>query len=132
MLVAGSRMVTMLQKLPLISWPSTALSLEWSRLRKVGMSSVWALANQESSHVGASGVGVAIVRGSPPLPLLPPPCFSVALGCILLVGNARVMHLTVVFGYQGADKDSEQLDFTLTRFWKLRSANLRLLVGVSV
>ena len=38
---------------------------EWSRLRKKGLASVWALASQDSSHVGNAGVGVVSLRGAP-------------------------------------------------------------------
>ena len=42
---------------------------EWSRLRSKGLSSIWAPASQESSHVGNAGVGVISLRGAPlPLP----------------------------------------------------------------
>ena len=35
---------------------------EWDRLRRKGLASVWALACQDSSHVGAVGVGVISMR----------------------------------------------------------------------
>ena len=38
---------------------------EWSRLRSKGISSVWAPASQDSSHVGNAGVGVVSLRGAP-------------------------------------------------------------------
>ena len=38
---------------------------EWSRLRGKGISSVWAPASQDSSHVGNAGVGVVSLRGAP-------------------------------------------------------------------
>ena len=38
---------------------------EWSRLRKKGLPSIWALATQDSSHVGNAGVGVVSFRGAP-------------------------------------------------------------------
>ena len=38
---------------------------EWSRLRVKGLSSVWAPASQDSSHVGNAGVGVVSLRGAP-------------------------------------------------------------------
>ena len=37
---------------------------EWSRLRQEGLASVWALASQDSSHVGNAGVGVVSLRGA--------------------------------------------------------------------
>ena len=39
---------------------------EWSRLRGKGLSSIWAPASQDSSHVGNAGVGVVSLRGAPP------------------------------------------------------------------
>ena len=33
---------------------------EWARLREKGLATLWALASQESSHVGNAGVGVAV------------------------------------------------------------------------
>ena len=38
---------------------------EWKRLRDKGISSVWAPASQEFSHVGNAGVGVVSLRGAP-------------------------------------------------------------------
>ena len=39
---------------------------EWSRLRVKGLSSLWAPASQDSSHVGNAGVGVVSLRGASP------------------------------------------------------------------
>ena len=60
--------------------------VEWSRLRTKGLASIWAPASQDSSHVGNAGVGV--------------------------VSSWRFMHLVVLYGYQGADVDAEQLAWT--------------------
>ena len=38
---------------------------EWSRLRGKGLSSFWAPASQDCSHVGNAGVGVVSLRGAP-------------------------------------------------------------------
>ena len=38
---------------------------EWSRLRGKGLSSIWAPASQDSSHVGNAGVGVVSLKGAP-------------------------------------------------------------------
>ena len=92
---------------------------EWSRLRSKGHSSVWAPASQESSHVGNAGVGVVGLRGAP-LALL---TFATAqfesffdcgraVRCLLPLGAGRFMHLFVLYGYQGADSDAEQLALT--------------------
>ena len=46
---------------------------EWARLRGKGITSIWAPANQDSSHVGNAGVGVISMKGAffafLPLPL---------------------------------------------------------------
>ena len=92
---------------------------EWSRLRSKGLSSVWAPASQDSSHVGNAGVGVVSLRGAP-FALL---SFATvqfksffdcgrAVRCLLPLGAGRFMHLFVVYGFQGADADSEQLALT--------------------
>ena len=38
---------------------------EWARLRSKGVASIWALASQDSSHVGNAGVGVVSLQGAP-------------------------------------------------------------------
>ena len=38
---------------------------EWARFRGKGLSSVWAPACQETSHVGNAGVGVVSLQGAP-------------------------------------------------------------------
>ena len=38
---------------------------EWTRLGRKGLASIWAPANQESSHVGNAGVGVISTKGAP-------------------------------------------------------------------
>ena len=88
---------------------------EWSRLRMKGIGSVWAPASQDSSHVGHAGVGVVSLKGAP---LSLPTAFShlFALGravrCLLPLGVGRFMHLVVLYGYQGSDNSSEQLQLT--------------------
>ena len=37
--------------------------------------------------------------------------------CVLLVGGARVIHLVVLYGYQGAGRDAEQLAFVSLLWW---------------
>ena len=63
---------------------------EWSRLRGKGLSSIWAPASQESSHVGNAGVGV---KGAPLLflPLLLPSL----RGSLIAVGRLGVCFLLV-------------------------------------
>ena len=92
----------------------------WSRLRRKGFSSIWAPASQDSSHAGNAGVGVVSMRGAP----LALPTFATAqfksffdcgraVRCLLLpLGAGRFMHLFVLYGYEGADTDPEQLALT--------------------
>ena len=92
---------------------------EWSRLRKKGLASIWAPASQDSSHVGNAGVGAVSLRGAP----VSLPTFATAssggffdcgraVRCLLPLGSGRFMHLVVLYGYQGADADPEQLALT--------------------
>ena len=71
---------------------------------------------RRGSHVGHAGVGVVSLKGAP----ISMPSFATSafrelfeLGrlvrCVLPLGSGRVMHLVVVYGYQGADEDSEKL-----------------------
>ena len=89
---------------------------EWSRLKGKGLSSIWAPASQESSHVGHAGVGVIGLRGAP----LALPTFVTAqlksffecgraVRCMLPLAGGRFLHLCVLYGYQGADTDPEHL-----------------------
>ena len=89
---------------------------EWARLKSKGVASVWAPASQDSSHVGNAGVGI----NSFPLSL--PASGTVRLKsffdsgrvvrCTLPLGAGRFMHLVVLYGYQGAVTDPEQLALT--------------------
>ena len=92
---------------------------EWSRLRSKGMSSIWAPASQVSSHVGNAGVGVIGLRGVP----LSLPTFATSqfkrffdcgrvVRCMLPLGFGRFMHLVVLYCFQVADTDAEQLSLT--------------------
>ena len=96
---------------------------EWSRLKGKGIPSIWAPASQDSSHVGSAGVGVVSLRGAP----LALPSFATAqfksfldcgraLRCLLPIASGRFLHLFVLYGYQGADTDSEQLALTTQLF----------------
>ena len=91
---------------------------EWARLRCRKIASIWAPASQETSHVGHAGVGDSL-RGAP-LSLL---SFATArfhsffdcgraVRCVLALGGGRIMHLVVLYGYQWADRDPEQLALT--------------------
>ena len=90
-----------------------------SRLRDKGLSSMWAPASQDSSHVGNAVVGVVSLLGAP----LALPTFAAvqfkrffdcgrAVRCMLPLVAGRFMHLFVLYGYQGADSDTEQLALT--------------------
>ena len=79
----------------------------------------WAPASQDSSHVGNAGVGVVSLRGAP----LDLPTFATAelksffdcgraVRCLLPLAAGRFMHLFVLYGFQGADTDAEQLALT--------------------
>ena len=92
---------------------------EWSRLKGKGLASIWAPPYQGSSHVGNAGVGVISMRCAP----LALPSFATAqfkrffdcgraVRCMLPLGLGRFMHLVVLYGYQGADADAEQLALT--------------------
>ena len=92
---------------------------EWSRLRGKGLSSIWAPASQEYSHVGNAGVGVVSLRGAPlALPTFLTAQFKSffdcgrAVRCLLPLASGRFLHLFVLYGYQGADSDAEQLSLT--------------------
>ena len=92
---------------------------EWSRLRGKGLSSIWAPASQDSSHVGNAGVGVVSLRGAPlALPTFVTAQFKSffdcgrAVQCLLPLASGRFLHLCVLYGYQGADTDPEQLALT--------------------
>ena len=92
---------------------------EWARLRAKGVASVWAPASQDASHVGNAGVGVVSLRGAP---LTLPTCATAqfkaffdcgrVVRCTLPLGAGRFMHLVVLYGYQGALSDPEQLALT--------------------
>ena len=88
--------------------------MEWQDL-----ATIRAPASQNSSHVGKAGVGVIRMRGAPVALLT----FATvqfrrffdcgrAIRCLLPLGSGRFMHLVVLFGYQGADSDAEQLALT--------------------
>ena len=73
---------------------------------------------KDSSHVGNAGVGVVSLRGAP----LALPTFATAqfkrffdcgraVRCMHPLGLGRFMHQVVLYGYQGADSDPEQLCF---------------------
>ena len=92
---------------------------EGKRLLQAGARSVWAPASLEGGHVGHAGVGVVSLRGAPiSLHTIATVGFSQffqlgrALRCHLLVAGGRVVHLVVVYGFQGASTDPEKLRLT--------------------
>ena len=92
---------------------------EWARLRGKGVASNWAPASQDSSHVGDAGVGVVSLKGAPlSLPTSATVQFKRffdcgrAVRCMLPLGAGHFMRLVVLYGYQGADADPEQLALT--------------------
>ena len=92
---------------------------EWSRLKKKDLASIWSPASQASSHVGNAGVGVISLRGAS-LSLLTFATaqfnrffdYGRAVRCMVPLGLGRFMHLVVLYGYQGAATDPEQLALT--------------------
>ena len=82
----------------------------------MGQASEYGFGYQDSSHVGNAGVGVISTRGaSVSLPTFATAQFKRffdygrAIRCMLPLGAGRFMHLVVLYGYQGADTDAEQL-----------------------
>ena len=80
---------------------------------------LWAPASQEGSHVGHAGIGMISLKGAlVAMPTLATTAFRryFDLGrlvrCVLPLGNGRLMHLVVAYGFQGADDDAEKLGFT--------------------
>ena len=98
--------------------PSRARSV-CHHLRKAGHHSVWAPACQDRSAGGHAGVGVVSLGGAPlSLPSFVTPQFQEffrlgrVLGTTLPTSRGGVVHLFVVYGYQGAEEDAEKLRLT--------------------
>ena len=98
--------------------PARARS-EGKRLQRAGIRSVWAPASLEGGHVGHAGVGVVSLRGAAiSLPSIATVGFSEffqlgrVLRCHLPVSGGRVVHVVVVYGFQGASTDPEKLRLT--------------------
>ena len=98
--------------------PSRARSIG-HQLRMAGHHSIWAPACQDKIAGGHAGVGVISLGGAPlSLPSLVTPQFQefFRLGRVLrtTLPTARggVVHLFVVYGYQGAEEDAEKLRLT--------------------
>ena len=98
--------------------PSRARSV-CHQLRRAGYQSVWCPACQDQVAGGHAGVGVVSLGGAslslfPPLSLLSLRSFlglGRALRITLPTGKGGVVHLFVVYGYQAAEDDSDQLLF---------------------
>ena len=89
------------------------------QLRRAGFHSVWAPACQDSIPGGHAGVGVVSLGGAPlALPSFVTPEFweffrlGRVLRTTLPTGKGGVVHLFVVYGYQGAEEDAEKLRLT--------------------
>ena len=126
MLVAGflgvtwllNRLLTSLQLLSIDLVPARARAVT-TQLRQARRSSVWAPSCQDVTPGGHAGVGVISLHGAPlSLPTLLDPSFKEffrigrAMRVILPLGNGGVVHLFVIYGYQGAEKDPEKLQLT--------------------
>ena len=90
-----------------------------TQLRQARRSSVWAPSCQDVTPGGHAGVGVISLHGAPlSLPTLVDPSFKEffrigrAMRVILPLGNGGVVHLFVIYGYQGAESDPEKLQLT--------------------
>ena len=86
------------------------------QLRRAGFHSVWAPACQDTIPGGHAGVGVVSLGGAPlALPSFVTPDFweffrlGRVLRTTLPTGKGGVVHLFVVYGYQGAEEDAEKL-----------------------
>ena len=98
--------------------PSLARSV-CHQLRSAGHHSVWAPACQDKIAGGHAGVGVISLGGAPlSLPSFVTPQFQefFRLGRVLRTtlptSQGGVVHLFVVYGYQGAEEDAEKLRLT--------------------
>ena len=98
--------------------PSRARSI-CHQLRRAGHHSVWAPACQDRIAGGHAGVGVISLGGAPlSLPSFVTPQFQefFRLGRVLRTtlptSQGGVVHLFVVYGYQGAEEDADKLQLT--------------------
>ena len=98
--------------------PSRAGSI-CHQLRRAGYQSVWSPACQDQVAGGHAGVGVVCLGGAPlSLPSFVTPQFQefFSLGRVLRTtlptAQGGVIHLFVVYGYQWAEEDADQLQLT--------------------
>ena len=90
-----------------------------TQLLEVRRSSVWAPSCQDVAPGGHAGVGVISLYGAPlSLPTFFDPSFKEffrigrALRVVLPLGNGGIVHLFVIYGYQGAESDPEKLQLS--------------------
>ena len=90
-----------------------------TQLRQARRSSVWAPSCQDVTPGGHAGFGVISLHGAPlSLPTLFDPSFKEffrigrAMRVVLPLGNGGVVHLFVIYGYQGAENDPEKLQLS--------------------
>ena len=90
-----------------------------TQLRQARRSSVWAPSCQDVTPGGHAGVGVISLHGAPTFSSHPFRPFLQGVlshwSCyeiILPLGNGGVVHLFVIYGYQGAENDPEKLQLT--------------------
>ena len=84
--------------------PARARSVS-TQLRQARRSSVWAPSCQDVTPGGHAGVGVISLHGAP-LSL------GRAMRVVLPLGNGGIVHLFVIYGYQGAESDREKLQLS--------------------
>ena len=102
-----------------------------TQLRQARRSSVWAPSCQDVTPGGHAGVGVISLHGAPlSFPTLFDPSFKgffrigLALRVVLLLGNGGVVHMFVIYGYQGAESNPEKLQLSEHLFAVLAEAKM--------
>ena len=122
-LEAGLRMEILLWKPLLIFWLFLSIGLSLLGFGASGPHcggrGFTLSASQEESHVGHAGVGILSLRGAPvAMPTFATTAFRRYFGLgrlvrsVLPLGNGRLMHLVVAYGFQGTDDDAEKLSLT--------------------
>ena len=84
---------------------------EWAGLRRKGLATVWAPASQDTSHVGHAGVLSLLTFATAQFKRFFLDCGR-AVRCMLPLERGRFLHLVVLYGYQGADREAEKLVLT--------------------
>ena len=89
-----------------------------TQLRQARRFSVWAPSCQDVTLGGHAGVGVISLHGALSLPTLFDPSFKEffrigrAMRVVFPLGNGGIVHLFVIYGYQGAESDPEKLQLS--------------------